>query len=54
MYFNGFTLLLIIISALAGFVFGVRVQMAHQEERRHRWIDGESIEDQMARDGWNL
>lgn len=54
MFFNGFTLLLMIISAVAGFAFGVRVQMAHEEERRHRWLNGETIEDQMRNEGWSL
>jgi UPF0716 family protein affecting phage T7 exclusion len=54
MYFNGFTLLLVILSAIGGFVFGVRVQMAHQQERVSRWMDGETVEDQMRRDGWTL
>ena len=54
MYFNGFTLLLMIVSLIGGVMLGVRIQMAHQEERRHRWIDGETIESQMNRDGWTL
>lgn len=54
MYFNGFTLLLMIISLVGGIMLGVRIQMAHQEERLNKWINGDTIEAQMKRDGWNL
>lgn len=54
MFFNGFTLLLMIISLIAGFAFGVRVEEAHWRNRFHEWKDGETIESQMKRDGWTL
>jgi hypothetical protein len=54
MFFNGFTLLLMIVSAIAGFVFGVRVEEAHQRSRRSEWLNGETVEDHMKRDGWHL
>jgi UPF0716 family protein affecting phage T7 exclusion len=54
MFFNGFTLLLIIISAVAGFAFGIRVQEAHEFRRRDEWLNGATIEDQMKQDGWVL
>ena len=54
MFFNGFTLLLIIVSGIAGFAFGVRVQQAHTQGRASEWIDGETVEDHMKRDGWTL
>jgi hypothetical protein len=54
MFFNGFTLLLMIISAVAGFAFGIRVEEAHQRSRRDEWLNGETIEAQMKRDGWTL
>jgi hypothetical protein len=54
MYFNGFTLLLMILSMVGGIMLGVRVEMAHQRNRAENWINGETIEDQMNRDGWTL
>jgi uncharacterized membrane protein len=54
MFFNGFTLLLIIISLIAGFAFGVRVQEAQTRSRASEWIQGETVEDHMKRDGWSL
>jgi cell division protein FtsW (lipid II flippase) len=54
MFFNGFTLLLVVIALLVGFVFGVRVEEAHQRNRASEWLDGETIEDHMKRDGWKL
>lgn len=54
MFFNGFTLLLIVLSAIGGFVFGVRVEMYHQLNQREEWLNGATIEDQMKRDGWQL
>ena len=52
MYFNGFTLLLMILSAVLGFILGVKIEEAHQFRRRDDWLNGERIEDQMERDGW--
>ena len=54
MFFNGFTLLLMILSALGGLILGVKIEEAHQFRRRDEWLNGESIEEQMERDGWNL
>jgi UPF0716 family protein affecting phage T7 exclusion len=54
MFFNGFTLLLMIISALGGLLLGVRIQEAHQFRRRDEWLNGATIEDQMNQDGWKL
>ena len=54
MFFNGFTLLLMIISALGGLLLGVRIQEAHEYRRRHEWLNGDTIEEQMKRDGWQV
>jgi hypothetical protein len=54
MFFNGFTLLLVIISLIAGFAFGIRVEEAHNRNRANDWLNGETIEQQMQRDGWKL
>jgi hypothetical protein len=54
MFFNGFTLLLVIISAIAGFAFGIRVEEAHNRNRANDWLNGDTIEEQMNRDGWKL
>ena len=54
MFFNGFTLMLCIISFGIGMWTGIRAEQAHQEQLRDRWLNGETIEDQMARDGGSL
>jgi hypothetical protein len=54
MFFNGFTLMLCIISFGIGVWTGIRAEQAHQIYMRDRWLNGETIEDQMARDGWSL
>ena len=54
MFFNGFTLLLIVIALIIGFVFGVRVEEAHNRNRAEEWLNGATIEEQMKRDGWNV
>jgi len=54
MYFNGFTLLLMILSAIGGLWAGIRIENAHQFRRRDNWLNGESIESQMHKDGWTL
>jgi hypothetical protein len=54
MFFNGFTLLLVLIALLVGFVFGVRVEEAHNRNRAEEWLNGATIEDQMKRDGWSV
>jgi hypothetical protein len=54
MFFNGFTLILIIIFFSIGMWAGIRAEQAHQANLRDNWLNGESIEDQMKRDGWTL
>jgi hypothetical protein len=54
MFFNGFTLLLMILSALGGLLLGVRIQETHEYRRRDEWLNGETIEEQMKRDGWQV
>jgi hypothetical protein len=54
MYFNGFTLLLMILSMVGGIMLGVKIEIAHQRNRADQWLNGETIEDQMARDGWKV
>jgi len=54
MFFNGFTLMLCVISFGIGMWTGIRAEQAHQQQLRDRWLNGETIEDQMARDGWSL
>ena len=54
MFFNGFTLLLMIVAAVAGFAFGIKVEQAYQRSRRSEWLNGETVEDHMRRDGWTL
>ena len=54
MHFNGFTLLLIMISLFIGFLGGVRYENNYMRERFRNWTDGETIEQQMKRDGWRI
>lgn len=54
MFFNGFTLMLIIIFFSIGMWTGIRAEQAHQLNLRDRWLNGETIEEQMERDGWHL
>ena len=62
MYYNGFTLLMMILSMVGGIVLGVRIEMQHQENKRQRssidywrWArHKDNIEQQMSRDGWKL
>jgi hypothetical protein len=54
MYFNGFTLLLMILSGLGGVMLGVRIEMAHRANQADQWLNGNTIEQQMKRDGWTL
>ena len=54
MYFNGFTLLLMILSMVGGIMLGVKIEIAHQRNKATNWLNGETIESQMKRDGWNL
>jgi hypothetical protein len=54
MFFNGFTLLMLFMGFFAGFVFGVRVEESHNRNRASEWLNGETVEDHMKRDGWSL
>jgi hypothetical protein len=54
MYFNGFTLMLVILSLVGGFAAGVRYENQYQKSRRLSVELGETIEQQMARDGWRV
>lgn len=62
MYFNGFTLLLMIISLVGGIMLGVKIEIANQQQKRKqesidywRWAHNkDNIEQQMARDGWKI
>jgi len=54
MFFNGFTLLLMMISAIGGLWLGVKIENAHHFRLRDEWLNGETIENQMKRDGWSL
>lgn len=54
MFFNGFTLLLMMLSGVFGLWIGVRIESTHQFRRHDDWLNGESIESQMKRDGWTL
>jgi len=54
MYFNGFTLLLMLVSLIGGIMLGVKIEMYHQLNKRDQWLNGETVEDQMRRDGWSL
>ena len=54
MDFNKLTFVLMVISLSAGLWLGIRAEQAHQRNLRHNWFNGESVEDQMKRDGWSL
>lgn len=54
MYFNGFTLLLVFASIAVGFFWGMRYENQYMKDRLHNWANGETIEQQMANDGWKL
>jgi hypothetical protein len=54
MFFNGFTLLLMMLSAIFGLYCGVKIESGHQFRMRDEWLNGETIENQMKRDGWTL
>jgi hypothetical protein len=54
MFFNGFTLFLMILSGLGGVMLGVRIEINHQRRLSDQWLNGATIEDQMKRDGWNV
>lgn len=54
MYFNGFTLLLVLVSLFIGFLAGVRYENNYMRQRFNKWTNGQTIEQQMAKDGWKL
>ena len=54
MFFNGFTLMLCVLSFAVGMWTGIRLEQAHQRQLRDNWLNGETIEEQMAREGWSL
>jgi hypothetical protein len=54
MFFNGFTLLLVLIAAAAGFAGGVRWENNFIRQRFNHFTNGETIEEQMKKDGWKL
>lgn len=54
MFFNGFTLLILFLGFFLGFVFGVRTEETITRSRVSDWLDGETVEDHMKRDGWKL
>jgi hypothetical protein len=54
MFFNGFTLLMLFMGFFLGFAFGVRVEENHTRNRASEWLNGETVEDHMKRDGWQL
>lgn len=54
MDFNKLTFVLMVISLSAGLWLGIRAEQAHQRNLRDNWFNGESVQDQMKRDGWSL
>ena len=54
MYFNGFTLLLVLISLFVGFLAGIRYENTYIMKRLRDAAPGETIEEQMKRDGWRV
>lgn len=54
MYFNGFTLLLVLVAAFVGFLAGVRYENKYLVDRLRNADPGETIEEQMKRDGWRI
>lgn len=59
MYFNGFTLLLMFVSAIGGLIMGIKIEEAHQERLQSQYdadrqLLGRTIEEQMRRDGWSV
>lgn len=54
MFFNGFTLLLVFASIAVGFFWGMSYENQYQNTRSHNWLNGKSIEEEMAEDGWKL
>lgn len=54
---NGFDLLIAMIAISVGYIAGSRNQKkinTHKNNIFLRWLEGESIEQQMMADGWNL
>jgi hypothetical protein len=54
MFFNGFTLLLMMIAFTVGVGMGMRAEINHNRRRAQAWVDGESLESHLAKDGWRL
>lgn len=52
MFFNGVTLILIIMSFGVGIWIGIRSEQANQRQLRDNWLNGETIGNRMKRDGW--
>lgn len=44
--------MLVILSLVGGFAAGVRYENQYQKSRFRAWENGETIEQQMAQDGW--
>ena len=58
---NGIDLLILLIGIAVGTRFGITIQRAREYEKElnkkddfNEWLNGYKIEQQMARDGWNL
>jgi cell division protein FtsW (lipid II flippase) len=54
MFFNGFTLLLVFASIAVGFFWGMSYENQYQKTRFNNWLHGETIEEEMKRDGWKI
>ena len=54
MFFNGFTLFLMMLAAFGGFLWGMRYENRYQRDRYERLLNAESIEKSMQEDGWYL
>ena len=54
MFFNGFTLLLMIIAGFVGFLGGIKYENNYMRSRFNKWTNGLTIEEQMERDGWHV
>ena len=54
MFFNGFTLLLMIIAGFVGFLGGIKYENNYMRSRFNKWTNGLTIEEQMEKDGWHV
>jgi hypothetical protein len=54
MFFNGFTLLLVLASIAVGFFWGIRYENDYQKSIRPQAQLDIDIEAQMAKDGWKI